>query len=247
LSRPAARTAPARRRVPRRPDPAAARTALPRAFYARPVLQVARDLLGRVLVHETAAGRVSGRIVEVEAYRGPIDPASHAYRGRTPRNGVMFGPPGHLYVYFTYGMHHCVNVVCEAEGRPAAVLVRALEPLEGLETMARRRGVAEPRRLARGPACLTVALGLDRRHDGADLVGGAIRIEGEPDRGGHAIAKSARIGIRVGLEHEWRLFLRGHPCVSGPASVPDASTPRRPRRPRASDPAQRRRRGGVPR
>ncbi len=161
----------------------------------------------------------------MEAYRGSLDPASHAFRGRTPRNAVMFGPPGHLYVYFTYGMHHCINVVCEREGIAAAVLVRALEPLDGIEAMARRRGTADLRRIARGPGCVTRALALDRRHDGIDLVSGRVWIEGPPDREGYPVAKSPRIGIRVGVEHRWRLFLAGHPAVSGPPAFNRVGAP----------------------
>ena len=125
---------------------------LGRAFYARDALAVAPLLLGRTLVSESDAGTVTGRIVEVEAYCGFSDPASHAYRGPTRRNAVMFGPPGHLYVYFTYGMHFCANAVCEAVGSPGAVLLRAVEPLSGIDVMAERRGLASVGLLARGPA-----------------------------------------------------------------------------------------------
>lgn len=199
---------------------------LPRRFYARPVLVVARALLGRVLVHEGPGGRTSGRIVEVEAYRGADDPASHAFRGETARNRVMFGPPGHAYVYFTYGMHHCVNVVTGTPGAAGAVLIRALEPLEGIELMRRRRGVRELERLARGPGCVTRALGLDRRHDGLDLTRGPLAVEtGPPARGGHPVARGPRIGIRVATERPWRFWLAGHPCVSGPHRVRSGRSP----------------------
>jgi DNA-3-methyladenine glycosylase len=201
---------------------------LPRSFYARPVLQVARGLLGRLLVYDSPRGRLSGRIVEVEAYRGADDPASHAYRGRTRRNAVMFGPPGHAYVYFTYGMHHCLNIVTGPEDHASAVLVRALEPEEGIEIMGEHRGVAVPERLARGPGCVTQALGLDRRHDGLDLVGGPLYLAaGSPRRRGLTIAAGPRIGIRLARSRRWRFFLEGHPCVSGP---------RRAARSRASSP-----------
>lgn len=160
--------------------------------------------------------RVAGRIVEVEAYRGAIDPASHAYRGATPRNRVMFGPPGHAYVYFTYGMHHCLNLVCEREGSAAAVLVRALEPLAGLALARRRRGVDDWRRLMRGPGCVAQALGLTLAEDGADLVRGPLRVLAEPaDRGGRRVLAGPRVGISAGLERPWRFWLEGHPCVSG--------------------------------
>lgn len=199
-----------------RARPAEVGRPLPRAFFARPARVVARALLGRVLVHESPNGRASGRIVEVEAYRGRHDPASHAFRGPTPRNRVMFGPPGHAYVYFTYGMHHCVNVVCEERGTAAAVLIRAAEPIEGIERMIGRRGVEEPARLMRGPGCVARALGLELRHDGLDLTRGPLWVsEAPPERAGFPIARSPRIGIRLGTEWPWRFYLAGHPCVSG--------------------------------
>ena len=178
---------------------------------------VARALLGRVLVCDLTATRVAGRIVEVEAYRGHGDPASHAFRGVTPRNAVMFGPPGHAYVYFTYGMHHCLNVVCEPAGAAAAVLVRALEPLTGDALVRRRRGVAHRERWMRGPGCVAQALGLTRRASGADLVRGRLWIaDAAPRRGGRRIASGPRIGIRTGVELPWRWWLAGHPCVTAP-------------------------------
>jgi len=187
---------------------------LPRAFYARDALAVARALLGRVLECEIG-GHVSGRIVEVEAYRGARDPASHAFRGETPRNRVMFGPAGHAYVYFTYGLHHCLNVVCGREGVAAAVLLRALEPLEGLDLAAARRGTDDLRRLMRGPGCVAQALGLTREQNGLDLVSGPLRVLDEPARReGRRVASGPRIGISVGTEHAWRFWLEGHPGVS---------------------------------
>jgi DNA-3-methyladenine glycosylase len=189
---------------------------VPRSFYDRPVLRIARDVLGRVLVHDAPDGRVAGRVVEVEAYRGPLDPASHAYRGMTPRNRVMFGPPGYLYVYFTYGMHHCLNLVCAREGSAEAILIRALEPLIGIERMAARRGVSIPWRIARGPGCVAQALGLDLAHNGADLTRGPVWLaDAPPRRLGLRIARGPRIGIRVGVDLPWRFYLDGHPCVSG--------------------------------
>jgi len=177
-------------------------------------------MLGRELVCTAGGRRVCGRIVEVEAYRGDADPASHAFRGLTPRNRVMFGPPGHAYVYFTYGMHHCVNVVCAREGRAEAVLIRALEPLAGLPTARRRRGTREDARLMRGPGCVAQALGLTRAHDGLDLVAGPLWIADSPARrGGRVVRRGPRVGIRAGLEHAWRFWLDGHPCVSGARSV----------------------------
>ena len=192
---------------------------LPRRFYARPSIVVAPALLGRLLIRDAPRGaRVVGRIVEVEAYAGSRDAASHAYRGETPRTRTMFGPPGHAYIYFTYGMHHCLNVVTGRVGRGSAVLIRALEPVEGLEAMARRRGVRDPERLARGPGCVAQALGLTRAHDGLDLTRGPLWLaDARPRRGGRSIARSARIGISRAVARRWRFFLSGHPCVSGPA------------------------------
>jgi DNA-3-methyladenine glycosylase len=210
----------------------ARRRVLPRAFYARPTLEVAADLLGKVLVHDEPGARTSGVIVEVEAYIGEDDPACHAAPGPTPRNAPLYGPPGVAYVYFNYGMHHLVNAVTEPEGQPAAVLIRALAPLEGLATMRARRASARRRRaavaaepppvpdaaLCRGPGNLTCALGLDARHNRLDLVTSVLRIEdhGCATLDGHGPAAwGTRIGIRVGVEHEWRAYVRGHPCVSG--------------------------------
>lgn len=146
---------------------------LPQSFYLRPTLEVARDLLGRRLVRWLDGRRISGRIVEVEAYVGESDQASHAARGRTDRNRAMYGPGGLAYVYFIYGMYHCLNVVTEAAGFPAAVLVRSVEPLEGMEAMAERRPGQPVRSLANGPGKLCQAMGIDRRLDGHDLTAGA--------------------------------------------------------------------------
>ena len=208
---------------------------LRRSFYDRDALVVARAVLGRLLVRESPAGLVSGRIVEAEAYRGALDPASHAYRGRTPRNASMFGAPGHAYVYFTYGMHHCLNLVTGAVGRASAVLIRALEPVEGIEVMRARRGVRETSRLARGPGNVARALDLTRAQDGLDLTAGPLWLSDRPaERGGFRIARGPRIGIRVAADRAWRYYLAGHPCVSarrGPA--PDPGRAPRPRlRPR---------------
>ncbi len=181
-----------------------------------------------MLVCDLARTRVAGRIVEVEAYRGAHDPASHAFRGRTPRNVVMFGPAGHAYVYFTYGMHHCLNVVCGREGVAAAVLVRALEPLAGESLLARRRAGVPRERWLRGPGCVAAGLGLSREHDGTDLVAGGLWVSAAPPRReGRRIATGPRIGIRVGLERPWRYWLLGHPAVSGPRTPSSALTPAR--------------------
>ena len=179
-----------------RPPAGAGRALLPREFFAGPSLQVAPRLLGCVLEHETPEGLVAVQLTEVEAYEGSADPASHSYRGRTARNGVMFGPPGHAYVYFTYGMHFCVNLVCLPEGTSSAVLLRAGRIIEGASLAAARRLAGRPagrvpdRDLARGPARLCQALGIDRAQDGADVCDPASPLRVRPGRGpagaGHA-------------------------------------------------------------
>ena len=194
---------------------------LPRAFYARDPVVVARAVLGRLLVHDLPQGRVSGLIVEAEAYRGADDPASHAHRGRTARNAAMFGEPGHAYVYFTYGMHHCLNLVTGAAGKASAVLVRALEPVDGDGLMRARRGAVAAPRLARGPGNVARALGLTRAHDGLDLVDGPLWLSDQPPRrGGRRIVRGPRVGIRVALDRDWRFFLEGHPGVSAHGGNP---------------------------
>jgi DNA-3-methyladenine glycosylase len=188
---------------------------LPRDFYARPTLDVARDLIGKVLVHSRRGVRTSGVIVEVEAYIGESDPACHAAPGPTNRNAPLYGPPGFAYVYLNYGIHWLVNAVTEAEGSPAAVLIRALEPLDGISTMRRRRRRrVSDHDLCRGPGNLTIAMGISRVQNREDLCGGRLYIE---DRGStlSEIAWSPRIGIRVGTERPWRAFVRTHPAVSG--------------------------------
>jgi len=170
---------------------------LDRSFYARPALDVARDLLGLVLVRREAAATLAGRIVEVEAYVGVNDRASHAWRGKTARNAAMFGPPGHAYVYFTYGMHWCLNLVTDAEGVPAAVLLRAIEPLEGIELMrARRPKARKDAQLTSGPARLCQAFGIDGSFNGADLCAPDASLYVE-DRGlGHGpIVAAPRVGV----------------------------------------------------
>jgi DNA-3-methyladenine glycosylase len=197
-----------------------------------PVLEVAPRLLGAVVAHETEQGRVAVRLTEVEAYDGEADPGSHAYRGPTDRNRVMFGPAGHLYVYFTYGMHYCCNVVCGVEGRASAVLLRAGRVVDGLDLARVRRGgrtgrdVAE-RDLARGPARLCQALGIDLSHNGADLASGALTLTPAP-----ALPETGRVrtGPRVGLRHAaerpWRFWLADEPTVSGyRAAAPPAAGP----------------------
>jgi DNA-3-methyladenine glycosylase len=197
---------------------------LPRAFYERPTLEVARDLIGKVLVHRARGSETSGVIVEVEAYIGESDPACHAAPGPTPRNQPLYGPPGHAYVYLNYGIHYLFNVVTEPEESPAAVLVRALDPLDGVEVMRRRRMRAakgrrrsprtlSPHDLCRGPGNLTMAMGITLGDNRTDLTGDRLFLE---DRGIEpgAIAWSTRIGIRVGTERLWRAIAHGHPAVS---------------------------------
>jgi DNA-3-methyladenine glycosylase len=188
-------------------------TRLPRSFFARPTLIVARALLGCFLVHDAAEGRVVGRLVEVEAYRGPRDPASHAFR-RTRRSEVMWGRPGTSYVYLSHGTHACLNVVTEPAGRPGAVLLRALEPVEGLAAMQRRRGAAVLRHLASGPGRLTQAMGITLAHNRADLVTGSLYVA-RGDRPG-PIAATPRIGISVATDRPWRYVVRGSPALSRP-------------------------------
>ena len=199
-------------------------TRLPRSFYARPATDVAPDLLGHVLVRELPDGtRAAARIVEVEAYASD-DPASHAFRGMTPRNAAMFGPAGHLYVYFTYGMHFCMNAVTGRAGEGAAVLLRAGEPLEGIEGMRSRRGRDRAHELCSGPGRFTQAMGVARSDDGVDLVNGdRVWVE----RG----ARSGPIGtgIRVGVHEttrQWRYWLDGNAFVSRGRPGPPTPTTR---------------------
>jgi len=236
---------------------------LPREFLAAPGLEVAPRLLGCVLEHETGEGLVAVALTEVEAYEGLADPASHAYRGRTGRNAVMFGEPGHAYVYFTYGMHFCVNLVCRPEGTASAVLLRAGRVIEGIPLAATRRaagcnggghraggprrssgpgpggpdgsgdsgrpagmgapGVVSPavqRELARGPARLCQALGIDRGQDGADVCdpGSPLRIRPAPQAGPGKpvpdVSRGPRVGISAAADRPWRFWLTGDPTVS---------------------------------
>jgi DNA-3-methyladenine glycosylase len=203
---------------------------IPREFFDRPADEVAPALLGCVLEHETADGLVAVELTEVEAYAGETDPASHAYRGITGRNAVMFGPAGHAYVYFTYGMHFCVNVVCMPEGTARAVLLRAGRVTAG-EPLARRRraprraeagppGALPARDLARGPARLCQALGIDRTQNGADLSSPVSELRlrpadtGSPAGGERAIATGPRVGVSAAAEVPWRFWVAGDPTVS---------------------------------
>jgi DNA-3-methyladenine glycosylase len=187
---------------------------LPRSFFARSTLQVARDLLGHLLVFDAPEGRLVGRLVEVEAYRGPRDPASHAYR-KTARSRIMWGKPGTAYVYFTYGHHYCMNVVTEPDGVAGAVLFRALEPLEGVEMMRVNRGIDDERRLLSGPGRLTQAMGIGRPHNGADLTRPPLYLARGRERPVRVVA-GPRIGIRTATDRPWRFRIAGSPFVSRP-------------------------------
>ena len=189
-----------------------------RAFYDRPTLTVAQELLGKVLVHRTPAGVAAGMIVEAEAYIGEDDPACHAAPGPTQRNAPLYGPPGFAYVYLNYGIHYLVNAVTESDGHPAAVLIRALEPLDGVQLMQKRRAPdgrhIDVHDLGRGPGNLTRALGVTLADNLLDLTSSRLAIE---DRGMSAgdVSWGGRIGIRVGVEKPWRCWVANHPCVSG--------------------------------
>lgn len=194
------------------PDPDLA-SVLPREFYSRTAPEVARDLLGKILVY----GGVAGRIVETEAYLGSGDRAAHAWHGRTGRTRVLFGPPGHVYVFSIYGMHECLNLVAEPEGVAGCVLIRAAEPLLGLELMRRRRPQARSdRELASGPGRLTRAFGIDRRLNGADATVGPLTVHAPCGRaaGGLEIEVTGRIGVRHCADWPLRFVLRGNPCAS---------------------------------
>jgi DNA-3-methyladenine glycosylase len=230
--------------------PAACPPLLPRSFFERPSVQVAPDLLGCAISHETAEGVVAVTLAEVEAYAGEADPASHAYRGRTARNAVMYGPPGHAYVYFTYGMHFCVNLVCQAEGEASAVLLRAGRVIDGVPLARARRygtvgqrdaesqsgatrepGVAgqppvRPRPpgavrreldLARGPARLCQALGIDRSHDGADVAdpGSPLQVFAPlAPVSAASVSRGPRVGVSRAADVAWRFWITAEPAVS---------------------------------
>jgi DNA-3-methyladenine glycosylase len=193
-------------------------TRLDHNFYHQPTLQIAQGLLGQQFVRVFGGQRLSGLIVETEAYIGEADEACHASRGRTPRTEVMYGPPGHAYVYLIYGMHHCFNVVTEEEGFPAAVLIRALEPLEGLEWMRHHRPGRSDDQLTNGPGKLCAALAIDRTLNGVDLYTGQVLfIEEGRTVVGEEIATSPRIGIKsdeVARGRLWRFCIKGNRYVS---------------------------------
>ena len=184
---------------------------LNRDFYARPAVEVARNCLGKILVH----GRTAGRIVETEAYLGVDDRAAHAWHGMTDRTRVIFGPPGHAYVYFIYGMYECLNFVAEPVGQAGCVLIRALEPVSGIATMQRRRPAAKRvEDLASGPGKLTLALGITRKQNGADLTTSALQVRGLRDEPTVEIATTPRIGITHCADWPLRFFIAGNRFVS---------------------------------
>ena len=200
-----------------RAEPKVTSQSLSRAFYDRPTLDVTADLIGKVLVHRTRAGIAAGMIVEAEAYIGEDDPACHAAPGPTTRNEPLYGPPGVAYVYLNYGMHYLVNAVTEAKGAPAAVLIRALAPLDGIPLMLQRRANGKPiheAELCRGPGNLTKALGITLKENRLDLTSSRLWIEDrglEPGR----LSWGTRIGITRGAERPWRCWAMGHASVSG--------------------------------
>jgi DNA-3-methyladenine glycosylase len=184
---------------------------LPRSFYKRPTVEVARDLLGKIVVH----GETAGRIVETEAYLGGDDLASHSARGITARTRVIFGPPGHAYVYFIYGMYECLNLVAEPAGKPGCVLIRAVEPVSGIEIMQRRRPAAHTlRELASGPGRLTRALGIRRAHNGADVTRGGLTVRAAGGGAPFEVEVTPRIGIRECADWPLRYIIKGNAFVS---------------------------------
>ncbi|MBD3168735.1 MAG: DNA-3-methyladenine glycosylase [candidate division Zixibacteria bacterium] len=186
---------------------------LPESFYNRDTVNVARELIGKVLIRKIGGQVLSGRIVETEAYIAEHDPACHAYSGKTKRNEVMFGPPGFAYVYFTYGMHYCLNFVTEPDGVAAAVLIRALEPLEGIEIMKSNRNQEDIKNLCSGPAKLTQAMEIDRSINGIKLNGSDIVVR-ESSFNDFQVGISTRIGINKGVEFPYRFYQKKSPFLS---------------------------------
>jgi len=187
---------------------------LPRDFYARDTVKVAKDLLGKRLVRVKGKNRMEGKIVEVEAYRGLDDPASHAFRGLTPRNAPMFGEPGHAYIYFTYGNHYCLNITTQKVGTPGAVLIRAIQPLEGLHEMRRLRPNVLDSNLTNGPGKLTKALGITKSLNEVDMTKRGDLFVTESDETMPKVAKSVRVGISQGADRLWRFYVAGNSYVS---------------------------------
>jgi DNA-3-methyladenine glycosylase len=188
---------------------------LPREFFSRDPVRLARDLLGRFLFYRTPEGLLAGRIVETEAYTGGTDPASHAFRGPTARNAVMFGPAGRAYVYFSYGMHYCLNVTAERPGQPGAVLLRALEPLAGIEVMRARGDRGPEARLLSGPGKIGRAFGLTLQDNGRDFTRGPLGLSAGLPVADRQVAASPRIGISRAVEFPYRFALIGSRSVSG--------------------------------
>jgi DNA-3-methyladenine glycosylase len=186
---------------------------LPQQFYARGTVLVAKSLLGKRLVRVRGRSLMIGKIVEVEAYRGSDDPASHAFRGLTPRNAPMFGEPGHAYVYFTYGNHYCLNVTTRKGRMPGAVLIRAIEPLQGISAMKKLRPKVSELALTSGPGKLTKALGIDKSLNETDMTKRGPLFITECNEA-FKIERSARIGISVGVKHLWRFYVSSNPYVS---------------------------------
>ena len=191
---------------------------LPRSFYDRPVLAVARESIGKILIHRTPEGIAAGRIVEAEAYRGPLDLAAHSARGLTQRTAAMFGPPGHAYVYLLYGISWAMNIVASAEGEPHAVLIRAIEPVAGIELMVRRRNQpAGARELSNGPGKLTQALAITGANYGTDLCGDELFLEEDGQRRKFTVGRSVRINVDYAgswAARPWRFYERGNRYVS---------------------------------
>lgn len=187
---------------------------LPRAFYTHNPKWVAKNLLGKILIHKTPEGIVKGRIVETEAYYGEGDPASHAHKGKTKRTKIMWGKPGIAYVYFTYGMHYLFNVIADKEGKAGAVLIRAVEPLEGIKLMKKRRKVDKIKDLTSGPAKLTQAFGITGKDNGVDLTSGFLTITEEEKEEKDKIISTGRIGIKNGQEIKLRFYLANNKFVS---------------------------------
>jgi len=183
-------------------------------FYLQPTLKIARELLGKVIIRKLGDKILAGKIVETEAYIGEDDPASHAFGGKTQRNKIMYLQGGHAYVYFTYGMHYCFNVVTEREGFPSAVLIRAVEPIYGIELMKKFRGVEDIYNLTNGPAKFCQAFKIDKRFNGVSLLGDEIFISRPLMEEKFEVGRSERIGIKSGLDKKWRFFIKDNPFVS---------------------------------
>jgi len=188
---------------------------LDKVFYEKETVTVAKDLLGKLLVRSTRRGDMVGRIVEVEAYRGSDDPASHAYRGKTDRNYLMFGNGGYAYIYFIYGNHYCFNVTAKLGDYPGAVLMRALEPVEGINLMQMNRQVKDKKSLTDGPGKLTKAMNITMRHNGVDLTKGEELFLCEPEEiENFTIVSTKRVGIRSGMDKLWRFYIKDNDFVS---------------------------------